>query len=236
VGEVQRPGLAALFHWSVSPPESEISLDFIEQVPLPSEVMKNMIRGILLLPVLFAMPVVYGQAPKGVAGVSVAVKQNPAKRAVTDARGNFSLEGLPAGSYTLTIRAQKAQDTKMATTSKVTIATSYSIKVEGTKRPGTQTLTSDQLLAGVDVPVQVGAGAKVRGQVLAGGTKKMVWIAPEIGSHMPGHWVDADSKEASALNRVRVSEYDVRNSLQRAPDPHQEGFGSHGIGGGPGGR
>ena len=127
--------------------------------------MKNMIRGILLLSVLCAMPVVYGQAPTGFAGVGVVVKQNPTKRTVTDARGNFSLEGLPAGSYTLAFRPQKAKDTKTASTTKVTVATSYSIKVEGTKRPVNQTLTSDKLLAGVDVPVEVGAGAKVRGQV-----------------------------------------------------------------------
>jgi microcystin-dependent protein len=201
--------------------------------------MKHMIRGILVLSVLFAMPVVYGQAPapKGVAGVSVVVKQNPSKRTVTDARGNFSLEGLPAGSHTLTIRPQKAQDTKTASTTKVIVATSYSIKVEGTKRPVNKSgLTSDTLLAGVDVPVEVGAGAKVRGQVLAGGQKKMVWIAAEVGSHMQGHWVDADSKEAAAHNTVRISNDDVRNNLMRAPDPHQEGFLTHGSGMGPGGR
>jgi hypothetical protein len=186
--------------------------------------MKNMTRGILLLSVLFAMPVVYGQAPKGVAGVGVVVKQNPTKRAVTDASGNFSLEGLSAGSYTLTIRPQRAQDTKMASTTKATVATSYSIKVEGTKRPVNQSLTSDKLLAGVDVAVEVGAGAKVRGQVLAGGLKKMVWIAAEVGSHFSGHWVEADSKEAAAHNSESVSGDDFRNNLQRAPDPHQEGF------------
>jgi Carboxypeptidase regulatory-like domain len=199
--------------------------------------MKNMTRGILLLSVLFAMPVVYGQAPKGVAGVGVVVKQSPSKRTVTNASGNFSLEGLPAGSYTLTIRPQKAQDTKTASTTRVIVATSYSIKVEGTKRPVNQTLTSNKLLAGVDVPVEVGAGAKVRGQVLAGGLKKMVWIAAEIGSNMPGHWVDPDSKEAAAHNTVRISSDDVRNNLQRAPDPHQEGWhGTPGVGQGPGGR
>ena len=152
---------------------------------------------------------------------------------MTDARGNFSLEGLPAGSYTLTIRPQKAQDTKMASTTKATVATSYSIKVEGTKRPVNQTLTSDKLLAGVDVPVEVGAGAKVRGQVLAGGLKKMVWIAAETGSHIPGHWVDADSKEAAARNTVRISGDDFRN-MQRANDAHQEGFPGSGVGMSPG--
>jgi hypothetical protein len=193
--------------------------------------MKHMIRGILLLSVLFAMPVVYGQAPKGVAGVAVVVKQNPAKRTVTDARGTFSLEGLPAGSYTLTIRPQK--DTKTASTTKVTVATSYSVKVEG-KRSVSQTLTSDKLLAGVDVPVEVGAGTKVRGQVMAAGLKKMVWIAAEIGSHMPGHWVEENSKEASARNSVRVSGDDFRNNLQMARDPHQEGFPGSGVGLSPG--
>ena len=190
--------------------------------------MKNIIRGILLLSVLFAMPAVFGAepGPKGVAGVSVVVKQKPTKRTVTDARGTFSPEGLPAGSYTLTIRPQKAADTKMASTTKAIVATSYSIKVEGTKRPVNQSgLTSDKLLAGIDIPVEVGAGAKIRGQVMAGGLKKMVWIAAEVGSHMPGHWVDADSKEAAAHNIVRVSNDDFRNNMQRAADPHQEGGG-----------
>jgi hypothetical protein len=205
--------------------------------------MKNMTRGILLLllSVLFTMPAAYGQAPaqapKGVAGVDVMVKQNPSKRTVTDARGNFSLQGLPAGSYTLTIRPQKAKDTKTASTTNVIVATSYSIKIEGTKRAVSKSgLTSDTLLAGVDVPVELGAGANVRGQVLAGGQKKMVWIAAEVGSHMPGHWVDADSKEAAGRNSARINGDDVRNNLMRAPDPHQEGWLTKGVGMGPGGR
>jgi hypothetical protein len=72
--------------------------------------------------------------------------------------------------------------------------------------------------------VEVGAGAKMRGQVLAGATKKMVWIAGALGSHIPGHWAAADSKEASAYNRSSISGDDMRNNLQRAPDPHQEGW------------
>jgi len=186
--------------------------------------MKQMIRGMLLFSVLFGLSVAYGQTPKGVAGVTVTVKQNPAKHAVTDAHGAFSFDGLPAGSHTLTFRAQKAKDTKTVSTTQAIIATSYSIKVEGGAHPITQKLTSDSLIAGVDVPVQLGAGAKLRGQVLAGALKKMVWIAPEVGSHFPGHWVDADSKEAAAHNTNRISNDDVRNYLQRPIDPHQEGF------------
>jgi len=186
--------------------------------------MKNITLTILSLLIVFAMPIAYGQAPKGVAGVVVTVKQNPAKRSVTDSSGSFSLEGLPAGSYNLIFRAQKAKDTKTVSTTKAVIATSYSIKVEGGTRSITQKLTSDSLLAGADLPIQLGAGARLRGQVLAGALKKMVWIAPEPGSHFPGHWVEADSKEPDAHNINRLSNDDLRNYLQRPIDPHQEGF------------
>jgi hypothetical protein len=187
--------------------------------------MKNILHAILFLFIPFAAPVLYGAQPTpGVAGVDVVVKQSPGKHAVTDARGNFAFDALPPGSYTLAFRAQKAKDTKTPA-GKVVVASSYSIKIEGTKRSVNQIgLTSDKLLAGVDIPVEVGSGTKVRGQVLAGAVKKMVWIAAEIGSHLPGHWVDADSKEAAAHNSVRVSNDDMRNSMQRAPDPHQEGW------------
>src|SRR5205814_856769 len=148
-----------------------------------SEVMKNMTRGVFLLLTVFAASAIYGGQPgPGVAGVDVLVKQNPSKRAVTDARGNFTLDALPSGSYTLTFRARKASDMKIAQTSKMAVASSYSIKIEGTKRSVNQSgLIGNKLLAGVDIAVEVGSGAKIRGQVLAGGVKKMVWIAPELG-------------------------------------------------------
>ena len=124
---------------------------------------------------------------------------------------------------------------KIAQTNKMAVASSYSIKIEGTKRSVNQSgLVGNKLLAGVDIAVEVGSGAKVRGQVLAGAVKKMVWIAGALGSHVPGHWADADSKEASAYNRVGVSNDDLRNNLQMARDPHQEGFPGSGVGMSPG--
>ena len=160
--------------------------------------MKNMTRGILLLFVAFAASAVYGGQPPGVAGVDVLVKQNPGKRTVTDARGNFVLDALPPGPCTLAFRARKASDTKTTTPDKVTVAAMYSIKIEGTKRPVNQSaLTSDKLAAGVEIAVEVGAGAKIRGQVLAGGLKKMVWIPKEPGSNIPGRWVEEGTVAAS---------------------------------------
>lgn len=182
--------------------------------------MKNLARGILLLFALFgafAASAIYGgpSAP-GVAGVDVVVKQNPSKRTATDARGNFALDALPSGSYTLSFRARKAQDTKTTTTDKVTVAASYSIKIEGTRRSVNQSgLTNDKLLAGVNVAVEVGSGAKIRGQVLAGATKKMVWIPKETGSNMPGHWAEEGSTAASAHGAIVQSVDDMRNSMPR---------------------
>jgi hypothetical protein len=167
--------------------------------------MKNITRVILFCGVVFATSVSYGgQTPPGVAGVDVVVKQKPNKRDVTNAWGIFALEALPAGSYTLSFKARPAKDSKGRTGDKVVVATSYSIKIEGTKRPVNQSgLTSDRLVAGVDVVVEVGSGAKVRGQVLSGATKKWVWIPPVVGSSIPGHWAEEGSSEAAHHN-VRV--------------------------------
>ena len=167
---------------------------------LNSEVMKHMTRGIVFLLVALATPVSYGGEPaRGVAGVDVIVKQRPSDRAVTDARGNFAIEALAAGSYTVTFRARKAEDLHHSTSSKVIVAELYSIKIEGTKRAVNKSrLTTDDLLAGYDVDVDLGPGARIRGQVGASALKNMVWIPKEPGTNIPGRWVEEGSVEARA--------------------------------------
>ena len=191
--------------------------------------MKKITFGILAVLLVFAISAVNGgQPPPGVAGVEVFVKQMPAKKSVTDARGNFALDGLAPGSYTIGFRAKEAKSVKTVSSNKTIVASTYSIKIDGIKRAVTQNgLTSNQLVAGVAIPVEVGSGAKVRGQVLAGAIKKMVWISGALGSNVPGHWAEEDSKEASMHNRLNVSAEDMRNSFSRAPDPHQEGGGGN---------
>jgi hypothetical protein len=195
--------------------------------------MKHMIRGLLL--VFVAFTALYGGKPSpGVAGVDITVKQNPAKHAVTNAQGNFDLGSLPAGSYTLTVKAQKAKDTKNKPADKVTIAESYSVRIDGAKRSIVKNgLTSNQLIDGLDIPVQVGAGANIRGQVAAGALKKMVWISREPGSNIPGRWVDEDSPEAKRAFRSNahgMSGDGLRRMMDNASDVHQEGFPTSGPG------
>lgn len=186
--------------------------------------MKNMTRGILLLFAVFVTSAIYGGQPaSGVAGVDVFVKQNPAKRVSTDARGNFALDALPPGPCKLTFRAKKAQDIKTTTTDKVAVASTYAIKIEGTKRPVNQSgLTSAKLVAGMDITVEVGPGAKIRGQVLGSGLQKMVWIPKEPGSQIPGHWADASSAEAKARqgNTQILSPEEMLDKMNRG-NPNQ---------------
>jgi hypothetical protein len=178
--------------------------------------MKRMTYGLAFLLVALAAPVIYGDQPgRGVRGVDVIVKQQPSDHAVTDARGNFALEALAAGTYTLTFRARKADDMHRSTPDKVIVATLYSIKIDGTKRAVNKTgLTTNDLLAGVDIDVNLGPGARIRGQVAAAAQKKMVWIPKEPGSNLPGHWVAEDSAEAKAARRFNAHPFRVEGVLQ----------------------
>jgi hypothetical protein len=134
----------------------------------------------------------------------VVVKQNPGKQAVTDAQGNFALEGLPAGSCTLSVKARSAKDLQQTTRNMVIVATSYSIKIEGAKRAAKSHLTSDQLLAGVDIAIEVGGSKNVRGRVLANGVKRMVWVPKTSDSNLPGHWAEEGSSEAVPSHNIGV--------------------------------
>ena len=159
-----------------------------------------MTRGIISLLVALAAQVIYGGEPlRGVAEVDVIVRQRPRDSVVKDARGKFAIEALAAGNYTLTFRARNADSLHHSTRDKVIIAMAYSIKIEGAKRAVNKSgLTSDDLLAGVDVVVPCGPSARIRGQVASNVLKNMIWIMKEPGSNLPGRWVPEDSPEARA--------------------------------------
>jgi hypothetical protein len=178
--------------------------------------MKKISLGIAIMTAAFvSTPLDGADAPRGVAGVDVIVKQNPSKRATTNASGTFAFDGLPAGSYTLTFKAKKAQDTKTKTSDKVTVATSYTISIEGSKRVVKSGLTSDNLIGGFELRID-GAGSKIRGRVAADALKKMVWIPQEPGSHIPGRWVAADSPEAARrVNTQTLSREDLMDTMNR---------------------
>src|SRR5688500_4225839 len=180
--------------------------------------MKKTTFGIAIMMVAFtSSPLNGAEGPRGVAGVDVIVQQNPSKRATTNASGAFAFDGLPAGSYTLRFKAKKAGDTRTQTSDKVTVATSYSINIEGAKRVVKSGLTGDDLLGGFELRVD-GAGSNIRGKVVADALKKMVWIPKEPGSNIPGRWVVADSPEAKAAfkgNAQLINREDMRQAMDR---------------------
>ena len=174
--------------------------------------MKNMTRCFVFFVVALAASVSYGdQEPSGVAAVNVALKQNPKKKVVTDAQGNFVLSALPAGSYTLFVWGPSAKDLKQTTGSVMIVATAYSIKVEGAKRSANQNnITSDKLIAGVDIPIVVGSDGKVQGRVLAEGLKRFVWVPQRPGTNLPGYWAEEGSAEAvPSHNITRITRKDL---------------------------
>jgi hypothetical protein len=176
--------------------------------------MKNITAGVLLGVAALAGSVVYGgQEAPGVVGVNVAVKQIPGRRDVTNAWGIFAFEPVPAGSYTLSFKARPSHESKGSTSDKIIVATVYSITVEGTKRPVKQIgLTSDQLVAGIEIPVEAGPGAKIRGEVRPTANKKMVWVPPVPGSNLPGHWAEEGSNEASRFHTEVYSPRDWQSA------------------------
>ncbi len=178
--------------------------------------MKRVMRSNLFFVVALTAAAVYGgQEPPGVVGVNVAVTKIPSRHDVTNAWGIFALDPLPAGSYTLSFKARPANESRGKTGDKVIVATLYSIKIEGTKRPVKRTgLTSDQLVAGIEIPVEVGSGAKIRGQILPGASKKMVWIPKVPGSNLPGHWVEEGSNEASRFHTEVYGARDWQNATR----------------------
>ena len=192
----------------------------------------------LLITALFGAASVASAAPAAesqksslpVSGVGVSVKTkgaNEVQKVVTDARGNFSLRGLKPGAYTLTFRVGKPVEGKNVSAARATVGDSFAINISGTKRAVTKSnLTGQQLGLGVDMPLNVDAGANIRGQVMATQTRRMIWVMKEPGSNIPGHWVDADSPEGKAAfkgNAYGMSEEGMRRMFDRAGDIHAEG-------------
>lgn len=74
--------------------------------------MKNTLGKILSFVILCAASALYGGVP--LPGVDVTIKQLPArtpiKQLVTDAKGNFVVDGLPAGKYAFAFRSPKLRE------------------------------------------------------------------------------------------------------------------------------
>jgi hypothetical protein len=110
------------------------------------------------------------------------------KRVQTDSTGHFTLGTFPGGTYILEFRAAKGSGVKDQR---------FAIQVDGIKAKGRQNgILAKYLLGGFGVDVETVAGAALQGQVTTGSlaqAKKMIWMPKEIGSNIPGRWVEEGS-------------------------------------------
>ena len=108
----------------------------------------------------------------------------------TDAKGRYSLEGLPAGNYRVTLVVNGTVKTSINNT---TVEASESTQ-----------LNFDLTQTRASVTVKKG--------------KHWVWIPTFTGSRLPGHWVEIDDSgswagEASATNVVRISGEELQRTI-----------------------
>ena len=153
--------------------------------------MKNLIRS-SALSLFLAAGVAYGAVPP----LNVIVSDSGGKAAfkgATNSKGTFTTAKLSPGNYVVQFNSPSGG-----------IKGNYAIVVSaGTKKVSAAGVDGMKFAkGGVALKVDVAAGLNITGQVAeeaAGASKngkKMVWIAPQPGSHMPGKWVEEDSAEA----------------------------------------
>jgi hypothetical protein len=115
------------------------------------------------------------------------------KQVKTDADGVFMVGTFPAGSYSLEFRAKSAPNVRNQ---------SFIIKIAGTKsRSSEKGLSGRYFLGGVFYEIETLPRTPLRGVITAGSVRnarKMIWLPQEIGSNLPGHWVEEGSAQAVA--------------------------------------
>jgi len=179
--------------------------------------MKNTIRSIafsLFLSAGFA----YGAIP----ALNVTVSDASGKAAfkgTTNGKGTFATAKLKPGNYVVQFNSPNGA-----------IEGNYAIVVSaGTKKFSAAGVAGVKFAkGGVALKVEVGPNLNIAGQVAveaAGASKngkKMVWLPPMAGSHMPGHYVEEGSAEyQEAKTAGRLSNQDVSNLQSRSQSPGQ---------------
>ena len=112
----------------------------------------------------------------------------------TDTNGAFVLGTVPAaGLYALEFRAKSAAEVRNK---------SFVIKIAGTQsRNGEKGLPGRYFEAGASFEVAAVPGIPLKGVVFPSAirnAKKMIWLPREIGTNLPGRWVEEGSAQAVA--------------------------------------
>ena len=179
--------------------------------------MKNLSRSLFLVVGLSAATIAFGAVPP----INVTVSDAGGKAAFkgsTDKSGAFTTASLKPGNYVVQFRSSDA----------ALKGKRYSLVVAaGVKKVSASAIAGEKFAAGgVAMKVDVTNVLKITGQVasedgpVSKSGKKMVWIPKQLGSNMPGHWVEEGSAEAVAAKTAgSISTQDVQNMQSRGISP-----------------
>lgn len=152
---------------------------------------KLILRSTLISPLLIAVSMVYGGEP-----INVTISDAGGKatfKGKASANGSFATGNLKPGNYVVQFNSS---DPAVRGKKYTFVVSAGAKKVSSTAVPG------ENLAKGVAMKVDVGPGLNITGQIVSNAErltkdgKKMVWIPPQLGSHMPGHWAEEGSAEA----------------------------------------
>jgi hypothetical protein len=181
--------------------------------------MKNVILSAAVSLLFVGSFIAYGAVP----AVNVTVSDASGKAAfkgATDAKGAFATPNLKPGNYVVQFNS----------TSGAVKGNHYAIVVSaGKKKVSASAVPGEKFAAGgVAMKVDVGAGLNITGQIAAEANgavkngKKMVWIPPQLGSNMPGHWAEEGSAEAVAAKSAgNLSTQDINKIQEHSRGPGQ---------------
>jgi hypothetical protein len=180
--------------------------------------MKNLARNLFLVVGLFAATVAFG----GVPPLNVTVSDAGGKAAFkgsTDKTGAFTTAKVKPGIYVVQFTSPSA------------LKGNYSIVVSaGVKKVSATSIAGEKFAkGGVALKVDVQNLLNIVGQVTADSQnavskngKKMVWMPPQAGSHMPGKWVEVGSAEwVAARTAGNMSTQDVSKIQSSSRSPGQ---------------
>ncbi|MGZ4966143.1 MAG: carboxypeptidase-like regulatory domain-containing protein [Chthoniobacterales bacterium] len=172
--------------------------------------MKNCFRNLLLSLSLAAAASVYGAGMPSV-GVTVSdAAGHVAYKGRTNAGGTFatgklapgdyvvqfSSAGAPAGNYALVVSAGKEKTVAEAVPGTKFGGGGVAMRI----KVGKDMNVTGQLSTGKAGAVAAKAGSTTQVKIVNG--KRYLWVGPETGSNIGGHWVEEGSPEAQNLTRL----------------------------------
>ena len=157
--------------------------------------MKSIIRTALFSIVSLTACAAFAAVPSMKVTVSDAGGKIAFKGA-TNTTGAFATGNLAAGNYVVQFNSADSALKGLQ----------YTLVVSaGKKKVSAESVAGEKITSGgVAMKINVAAGLQITGQVATVANvrldpktkKRMIWIAPMLGSNIPGHWVEEDSAEA----------------------------------------